>query len=179
MTEKTMTLSEALELKKSLKRKIDKRLQVIRLSAVLAPNDDAMSDESHFKSHENEVLQCYQSLSVLSANYDILCAAITTANAKAKTDMTGIDGKPMTVAQLLAINGNDSIAQETAKAMQDSYLRVRKELSKYKPGEVTLIDPLSEKRKCFLENHDNYIEDVKAAIHKANAKAKVKVIFID
>lgn len=177
MAEITMTLAEALEFKKSLKRKIDKRLQVIRLSAVLVPNNPV--NMQHMKPHVDKVRQCYQSLNVLSTNYDILCAAIVTANSKAKTDIIGMDGKPMTVAQLLAIHGNDSIAQQTAKALQDSYTRVRKELPKYKPNEVVMVDPLSDKRDGYLEKHDDYIERVKSAIHKANAKAKVKVTFID
>lgn len=176
MAEKTMTLVEALNMKKSLRRKIDKRLIKIKLAYLAASTDDIAAHKEYYDNYKIEMKAVYQSLCTLRKNYDILCNAINIANAKTKTDMLAPDGTPYTISQLIAMQ-NDNISDEIVKALDYGYDRVRSKQTGY--IDIQIIDPFIGMRDQIVKYNEDLNNSIKEALYKANAKKKIKVEFAD
>lgn len=176
MTEKIMTLSEAISLKKSLKRKIDKRLLKLKLAYMAVGTDEYKSHKADYDDYSARIRSTYQSLKVIKTNYDILSAAILTANAKTKTDLNDPDGNPYTICQLLCMLSDDT-DDIIAKTINDSWARARAKQAGHK--DIIVLDPFDKRTHDDIQSNEEFKEQVKAAIAKANSKKKIKVSFID
>lgn len=176
MAEKTMTLAEALSLKKSLERKINKRLEKLKLAYLPVSINDYAEHKEYYGEYVNDMKSIYQSLTTLKKNYNILCSAIASANAKTKTDMIDSNGNPYTISDLLSIL-SDSITNDMIKAMDDGYGRARAKQAGH--PDIIIVDPFFDIRNILVENTENFKEKANMAIQKANAKKKIKVIFED
>lgn len=173
MAEKTMTLAEALSLKKSLERKIDKRIQKIKLAYIPVNGKDLVEHKKEYEEFVLKMQSTYQSLDTMRKNHEILSCAIVTANAKTKTDLVNeLTQQPYTISDLLCILSDD-ISDEINASLNDGYFK-----AKSKQG--AFIDPFGEelRDKVSIAN-ENFKEEAKMAIEKANGKKKIKVNFID
>jgi len=136
-------------------------------------NKELKKNKDFYDGYVKEEHYNYQSLQTLAANYDILTATISTANAKTKTEIIGPDGKPMTISELLAIRNNSTV-DKIAKAMNDSYLATRFEVTKIVTDETYIVlDPFEKERKELADKAEKNKCEIDAAIQKANNKKKV------
>lgn len=173
MAEKTMTLAEALSLKKSLERKIDKRIQKIKLAYIPVNGKDLVEHEKEYKEYVLKMKSTYQSLETMRKNYEILSCAIVAANTKTKTDLVNkLTQQPYTISDLLCMLSDDT-ADKISKSLNDGYFKARSKMDAF-------IDPFGEELRdeAYAANED-FKEKAKMAIEKANAKKKIKVNFID
>ena len=179
MAELTMTLAEALNKRKLMKKKIDKKIKLMKKSTLVIRKDSADNKSDVYKEFENKMKSECKSLETLCTNYSILTEAIAKANAKTKTELVGSDKETkLTIAQAIMLYpSGKTIDNDIYNSLQSSYDE-SVDIIANSPLDLDIIDPLRDVRKQLkVINHD--AEYINQAIMRASNKTKIKVNFID
>lgn len=170
MTTKKMTVEQAIDMRDSLKRKIDKKVKILNSSCMVVEKEEY--NKKTYAKIEEVVKAVYQSVSTMVLNYDILSSAIMQSNHS--TTLTGIrgqSGRNITVAEALAVLNSPTGAMVNIlrRSRQVAY-----NTNASLKGSM-VVDVLGDTAIKYVESYDNYIETLKAAVKESNRKNIVTV----
>lgn len=169
MAEKTITLAEALSMKKSIECRIRRRLEALN-KICIGLSASSNEKQSVIDKRVKDIRSVYRSISTMSTNYSTLSSAIAAANAKTKTGICAKDGHDMTISELLAANSNgymDTMVESLSSAMASL------------AGSSSTVDQFNTELDRLAYINDEQKQKMNIAIQAANAKKKIKVTFID
>ena len=170
MTTKKMTVEQAIDMRDSLKRKIDNKVKILNSSCMVVEKGEY--DKKTYAKIEEVVKAAYQSVSTMALNYDILSSAIMQSNhSTILTGIRGQSGRYITVAEALAVlNSPTGTMVDILRRSRQIAYNTKASLK----GSM-VIDILGDKAIKYVENYDNYIETLKNAGKESNRKNMIIV----
>lgn len=170
MTTKKMTVEQAIDMRDSLKRKIDNKVKILNSSCMVVENGEY--NKKTYAKIEEVVKAAYQSVSTMALNYDILSSAIMQSNHS--TTLTGIrgqSGRYITVAEALAVlnSPTGTVVDILRRSRQIAYS------TKASTKGSIVIDVLGDTATKFVDNYENYVEILKNAVKESNRKNIITV----
>ena len=170
MTTKKMTVEQAIDMRDSLKRKIDNKVKILNSSCMVVEKGEY--DKHAYAKIEEVVKAAYQSVSTMVLNYDILSSAIMQSNhSTVLTGIRGQSGRYITVAEALAVlNSPTGEMVEILRRSRQVAYNTKASLK----GSV-VVDILGDKAIKYVENYENYIETLKNAVKESNRKNIITV----
>lgn len=170
MATKKMTVEQAIDMRDSLKRKIDNKVKILNSSCMVVEKGEY--DKKAYAKIEEVVKAAYQSVSTMALNYDILSSAIMQSNHS--TTLTGIrgqSGRYITVAEALAVlnSPTGTVVDILRRSRQIAYS------TKASTKGSIVIDVLGDTATKFVDNYENYVEILKNAVKESNRKNIITV----
>lgn len=175
-----MSVEQALRMRDRIKRKIDSKVGELEYAyGVCIPSED--EDMNRFRleycrSCSDKAKSCYQSLSTLAFNYDILSAAIMESNHNTKLPQRNSMGNFMTVAEGISVL-ESSPTPKIYSAIKESRDSAMKILSKNPNG--TISDPFGDKILETIGKYENYCDLLRSEIDSLNKSTTIEVRLAD
>lgn len=176
----TISVEKALNMRDKIKKKIDSRVNELGYAySVCIPSDNEAINKTRISYHKDcrdKAKSCYQSLSVLAFNYDILSAAIMKSNHDTKLTQRNSTGEFMTVAEGISILESSPTPKIYAmiKQSRDDAMEV-----KAKNPNGVVIDPFGDDILKTMEKYDKYCESLRDEIDELNKTTMIEVSLID
>jgi hypothetical protein len=174
MTERKLTIEQAIDMRDKLKRKISRKT-ILSNSFYSTTVDNYSKNQDKFDKLGAEVKAAYQSATTMALNYDILSSAIMQSNhSTTLPGIKGSNGKDITVAEAISIMNSPTAwivgtirkAKETAYKCNTAF-------------DGIIVSPIGEDVDTYIDKYDAFTDRLRTAIKESNRNKIITINLVD